>query len=441
MSRLQEIKSLIRAIKNKEDIQPSEFSYVDANEIRDLIERSEVTGYNECSDCGLFTLDSLSETQDGDDVCDSCTNNYFTCDHCNSLVPLDHPAYITINEEQICGTCYRESYFTCDICDGVFHDDYYGGDGECQSCVENREDEDEDSVIQDYSTKAENHLPWGTAEYTTKQNKKLFFGMELEVERRGSAIHNIDHIAETLRDHCSNRILLAHDGSLDDGFEIKTPPMSLKELSDIAKEICTFEYVTELRSHDGGQCGLHIHISRDALSQLQQGKIYQFINAEKNKKLVRSLARRYSRETYINDCANYTRVEDGAKKSHVAKGWARHPFDHKKIYSKQGSVNETRYVAVNFTRNTVEIRITRGTLKLETLLACIEWVGALVYFTTTGERDAGNAETQEEFLYWLTHNPQRNSKWKNLTKYLVGKQFLPSTVLPNVNKLEQKTCA
>jgi hypothetical protein len=262
--------------------------------------------------------------------------------------------------------------------------------------------------------------------------------MELEVEVADSDEYR-DHVAASLADHClevlgERRIILCDDGSLSDGFEIKTPPMSAAELKLIAEAICSSDARKSLRSHNGGNCGMHIHITRSALTQLQQGKMYEFVNSPKNAKLVKAIARRYCSDlSQSNGYSNYTRIEPEARKTNVTRAWDRSCKDPKKVFSKQGAVNSSRYVAVNFTYETVELRITRGTLKRETLLACIEWVAALVCFTRTGETNAGHAETTQEFIYWLTCHPERNSRWGNLTKYLVEKKFLSEQYLPNKN--------
>ncbi len=458
MLQYSEIKEIINALKAGEDINPSDIA-IDIYDLRRYAKRFKprYDNYETCVDCGVFTVE-YSDTVKGT-VCRNCDENYTVCNHCDDVFPIDDAIYFndvhwcnscarrylyechecneycedhttTHDGEILCYSCYEDHYNTCYVCENVFVADemYYDDDSSDTYCPTCYEEQRKTHVILDYSTKAEHELKWGRAEF--RKPHPLYFGMELEVESNGD--YNVAEVAEELLYDMERRVILCEDGSLNNGFEIKTPPCSLQELIDIATKVCDSDARSKLRSHDGGNCGLHIHITREALTQLQQGKIYEFVNTERNKKLVKALARRYSTDSSVNDHTNYTRIEYPAKKTHVKRAWLRDIFDQKKI-RKNGNVNYTRNTAVNFTSKTLEIRINRGTLKKETLLACIEWVAALVYFTKTGEKHAGKAETTTEFCNWLVHQPDRNTKWKNLTNYLVGKSFLPKTILPKKN--------
>lgn len=59
-----------------------------------------------------------------------------------------------------------------------------------------------------------------------------------------------------------------HDGSLDEGCELVTHPMSPEYMmSDAGKkmwrDICEAALAEGMRSHDTSTCGLHVHVSRD----------------------------------------------------------------------------------------------------------------------------------------------------------------------------------
>ncbi len=65
-------------------------------------------------------------------------------------------------------------------------------------------------------------------------------------------------------------IYCKHDGSLEDGFEIVTHPMSLEyhekhmPWAAVLQEAVSMGY----RSHQAGTCGLHIHVSRSAFGRI-----------------------------------------------------------------------------------------------------------------------------------------------------------------------------
>ncbi len=63
-------------------------------------------------------------------------------------------------------------------------------------------------------------------------------------------------------------IYIKSDGSLDDGMEIVSHPMTL----DFHKQFCWKEIMRKAislgyRSHQTGTCGLHIHVNRDSLGE------------------------------------------------------------------------------------------------------------------------------------------------------------------------------
>ena len=131
------------------------------------------------------------------------------------------------NEEPLCYTC---------------HSHYTGG-----------------RSIQDYYYKPEP---------TFYGNGPRFFGVELEIDGGGE---NSLHARRLLRlaNDGMERIYCKHDGSLDEGFEIVTHPMSLDyqlhqmPWMQLCKEAVTMGYT----SHQAGTCGLHIHVSRLAFGE------------------------------------------------------------------------------------------------------------------------------------------------------------------------------
>ena len=68
------------------------------------------------------------------------------------------------------------------------------------------------------------------------------------------------------RDH--DHIYIKHDGSLDDGMEIVTHPMTLEchcnemPWQTVMQEAISMGYL----SHQCGTCGLHVHVNRSSLS-------------------------------------------------------------------------------------------------------------------------------------------------------------------------------
>ena len=280
-------------------------------------------------------------------LCEACYESYTaTCDNCGERVWLNHT--VCDNETTLCEECYREGYVTCDTCgriirasEAVFEDD----DVYCQSCDEERRNEE----IHPY-----NYKP-----------KPVFFGegsryfcVELEVDRGGEDTES----AEQLLTITGKRMYIKHDGSLNEGFELVTHPMTLNyHCREFPWEKLTREAVRlGYRSHQTSTCGLHIHVNRDSLGDTVQqqeeviARILYFFEEHWNE-LVRFSRRKP--EQLIRWASRYGRKDDPKELMDKAK----RTFD--------------RYTGVNLTNHdTVEFRIFRGTLRCQTILAALQLV-------------------------------------------------------------------
>ena len=119
----------------------------------------------------------------------------------------------------LCGRCYENEYTHCTRCGRLLRNDhaYYLEDDDdplCEHCYMIADA----SPIHEYGYKPD-PIFYGTG--------PRYFGVELEIDEAGERNRN----AETLLDIGNRdavRIYCKHDGSLDDGFEIVTHPMSLE---------------------------------------------------------------------------------------------------------------------------------------------------------------------------------------------------------------------
>tara|TARA_R110000772_G_scaffold58_6_gene426 strand:- start:3117 stop:4361 length:1245 start_codon:yes stop_codon:yes gene_type:complete len=197
------------------------------------------------------------------------------------------------------------------------------------------------------------------------QNRRAF-GLELEVQNRsGDTLAKLGKIHEALNHETFNTgeyCFFERDGSIGEGFEIVTQPAGI----DVHKErlhafLNAPQLKMGLRSHEGGACGLHIHVGREYLTQGQIYRVQSFLNDVRNESLVRAIARRYDN--------NYCKF-----KPQLAK------FTIKNKHSTE------RYEALNVTNTaTIEFRIFRGSLRYESVIAALEFVNAVLTFCTPGE--------------------------------------------------------
>ena len=260
------------------------------------------------------------------DICDDCYENFTVCEDCGTLVYDDDLVNI-------------EGYYYCPDCAGRY------------------------SSIQSYGHTYANcfyHLD-------SEPDTGLYLGVELETECDG----NPYVAAGVLKRIVGNaRQDIKHDSSLDNGFEIATQPMTPRYHieSGYWRDVVRSLRECDCESHNPGTCGLHIHISRDYFdNQSQVCTLDRLIQTHATEWIRFSRREGYSADRW---CKIETDDDLGIK-----------PGDpdyvkREKWMSSKTSMN--RYKALNLSNSkTVELRLWRGTLKLQTLLATIEATAGL----------------------------------------------------------------
>ncbi len=308
-----------------------------------------------CSQCGAVIDTDDYEMFNGQTLCSDCIDNLTSlCDHCGERIWNDDSygdEYTTL-----CSHCYNNHYTRCSNCDAVIHlDNVYNLDGYdyCRECYD--EENNKCRSIHDYNYKPEPIFYGGSDRY---------FGVELEIDGAG----NDDYAEELLEiaNISDEHIYIKSDGSLDDGMEIVSHPMTL----DFHKGFCWEDIMRKAislgyRSHQTGTCGLHIHVNRDCLGEDRDdqemviGKILYFVEHHWNEMLKFSRRSEYTMNRWA---ARY--------------GYENSP---KAILDKAKKGNNGRYAAVNLMNySTIEFRLFRGTLKYSTFIATLELVNAII---------------------------------------------------------------
>ena len=161
------------------------------------------------------------------------------------------------------------------------------------------------------------------------------------------------------------RAYLKSDGSLSYGFEIVTHPHSLKEMQEKFPwaDILSYLKSNKFRSWNTSTCGLHVHVSRSAFSggsiTLRESHQIRFMKLiYDNERQVTRLAGRSS---------NYATFSDKGKIIPKVK---------------MGDQSNGRYSAINTENDeTLELRVFRGSLRYERVLAAVEFTHAAVEYT------------------------------------------------------------
>ena len=199
-----------------------------------------------------------------------------------------------------------------------------------------------------------------------KDTSSVLFGIEVEVhvtqnQSRDTAISELHRLVGP------GYYVTKPDGSVANGFEIVTRPDSMdthrEEWYQIFEAIERSSFLKSyLRSCDSPRacCGIHCHVDKSMLGQLQLAKLNMFVNHPNNRAFMVKVAGR--------DSNSYTSFQDSV----TIKDGARLKI----------STSPQRYVALNVCRNTVEFRMFRGTLNpkdfyrnLDFLESVVEWTG------------------------------------------------------------------
>lgn len=350
----------------------------------------------ECAECGEYMLNDEANYLADDDTpyCRDCYGNIAVqCYSCGDNIHRDD-AY-TDDNITLCSFCRREYYYLCPGCDSYVQcDDTYEIDGEylCENCAEDC------SIIRGYNYKPK-AVFHGSGD-------PLFMGVELEIDLGGERNAN----AEAIIDPLGDLVYCKHDGSLCNGFEIVTHPMTLAYFYGREGEFReSFEEALRLgyRSHDTRTCGLHVHISRRffegevAIAKL----VYLF---ERFWPEIKKFSRRTARqiERWAQRYIHHDEVQEYFAATHDEV-----PEKISKLFN-VAIDRAGKYCAVNLTPSrTVELRIFRGSLKYSTFAATIEFAHMIATVAKEYSLLKVHALTWEQIL-------QEARKYKYLPGYL-----------------------
>lgn len=328
------------------------------------------------------------------ELCAEVHHLVYVCDHCDEFFP-DSDLERRHGGGRVCSSCRDHSYQYSDRYDAWVHDD----------CARNALDENGDRCVIDEDDSEfhfdeeldryihDDYEPPSRSVIKSYHYSKPFFsvrrdtwveqhsralGVELEVEG-----HSVDPAtaARAIHDHVNGgefgrHVFFERDGSLSNGFELITQPMSVPALRETFQFLREPSLVRGLRSHRTSTCGLHVHVTRAGLSNLTIARAVTFVNDSGNDAFIQALARRYN--------TGFCNIrEKDLETAHL-------PGD--------------RYEAINLTgRETIEFRLFRGSLKYEAVIAAIEFCHALLEYCARPETAAGGLNAQA-FIRWCANH-------------------------------------
>lgn len=385
-----------------DDVVPDRCSACDADtNIDDLI----TTEYDSmvCNECvmtcercdSVGSVNDVFHTVDGNDIwCESCTERRaHWCERCEEY-DSGTSFYISDMQQSWCEGCADGHAYWCDDCDE------YNADG-CDRCSDNMSS-DGSRLIHDYSYRPDAIF------HSTNKDERLFFGMEIEVEARDNLRDSAEYAHQL---ESMDLAYLKHDGSLSNGFEIVTHPMSHDYFKNEAQDF--FAVIEGLRTQQGIRvkswdtrtCGLHIHISRTGFNG--GAHMHRFLNlVYTNPDFYSTLAGRTSDQwAKFTDIIKreYKRDANGDRIFSQDTGYeieTKRTFKHKLDMDR----NSDRYSAVNtLNRETLEMRIFRGSVNGDTIKSQLDLAHASVEYTRnlTVQDVTQGALLSDNFMWYI----------------------------------------
>jgi hypothetical protein len=232
----------------------------------------------------------------------------------------------------------------------------------------------------------------------------LFFGIEVEVEAGSRNYGEASEYAYQLEG--MDLAYLKHDGSLNNGFELVTHPMShdfyKNQAEDLFRVLNGLRETYQVRSWGTGTCGVHIHISRTGFNG--GAHMHRFLNlVYSNQAFYEALAGRSSSrwakfDDVMHSAWNGERDENGSRNYKTWRSFR------EKI---QHGTRSDRYSAVN-TQNsaTLEMRIFRSSVNTDTVKSFIDLAHASVEYTRgMSVRDIRQGSlSQDNFISYIQDN-------------------------------------
>jgi hypothetical protein len=366
--------------------------------------------YYTCAGCGKsLYIDDLTNGPDGELYCEECYNNLFIeCYNCSAVVSRDDACSNDMDNHLYCSDCYSDMFTYCDDCGcDLYRDDAYNTDDGtyCESCYNDRTPR----LLHEYGYSPElTFLDINSKEYNDS-NDTLYMGIELEVDNGNDAnsfLENNESFFEDLP------VYFCHDGSLnEEGIEMITHPCTLEyhiskiPYHEIFKTFASEDY----RSHDTDTCGLHCHINRSYL-----GKTYDECDINIAKILIfyeRSWDKiiKFSRRTpsqYNHWCKRYAMSTDNDDQI-------------KELLETAKSAD--RYYAVNLSNyTTIEFRVFRGTLNINTFMATLQFVESVIQFIKTIPINNHHRINWDEYKTYISNESE---KYLKLINYLNSKEL------------------
>ena len=333
------------------------------------------SGYVQCSQCDSWVRERDAIEIEGEFYCDSdCAYDadWRRCERCGEWHSSDETEHVR-NFGTVCEDCADYHYYRCERCDEyVTWDDWDDEEDMCSRCSEAEE-------LHSYG-----YTPMLEFFGDTDGNSKPFLGVELETDGGSDRPRYVRGLANL---ETSDRFWMTKDSSIRNGVEVTSHPMTLDEHigCGLWEDVRATALEHGFGSHNGGRCGLHIHVNRDFFGKSPK---VQEVGGFKMMRLMQRFETQFTTfsRRANHDWCSYKMSRDYSPKNPKKKVDVRtgsNPYEDREVPFIKKASNCVGYEtehnqAVNFQhRKTFEVRICRGTLLLSTFYASLAMVQGL----------------------------------------------------------------
>ena len=329
----------------------------------------------------------------------------WSCHDCDVIINDDnsHGSEYDGYDNQRCLDCHRE----------------FENEWEANNSDEDDEDHSENGLVHSYSYRprpsflnsdgtASRYASMSSVNADGTGRPELYLGFEQEVEYRNHRSFSrrdgaIKVLASMNSGSTENVVYLKEDGSISNGFEIVSHPMTI----DYAMNHLNWSGITALKgmgfeSWNATSCGLHVHMSRSAFADDKHlFKFVKFIYSNRVD-LVKFVGREssYAKFGLDNFVSSWMDYDTGTRSQKSLMGML-----------KDRDTNNDRYCAINIQNaNTVELRFFRPSLNVTTVQAALQFCKASFDYTemlTTQEVVGSNALAFMSFRKWVRNRTDK----------------------------------
>lgn len=304
----------------------------------------------QCANCTRHFSSSVApsyQNYDNQDICERCAEDYSTCEDCSDVVRNEYSHYHDTREVTLCQSCFRES-------------------------------EAKTELVHEYGYKPD--PAFQLAPNQSRRSSHLYLGWELECDRQRASDDVDTDIIESGID--SNVVYCKEDSSLNHGFEMVSHPGTWEYWEQFDWMFAPALAKRGYRSYDTTTAGMHVHVSKEWLSDRDRYKLLLFFRS--NHELVFRLSRRAS----LAKMNAYAAIDHDRKAA---------------LLRKAKKSNDTeRYRAINLRpKHTVEFRLFRGTLNPQSIKRNLALVTMICHFAK--DTSPGRISDNDFLTYVLAH--------------------------------------